>query len=246
MKRNVLMSLVAAVAILCGCSDQSTKIVLDTAKAAATPEAAYEIIVAAEEAYCRGQFNCKLPAELLDADDAYFAAAAKAGAPKILLTLYLSRGGKLAADLKQVTLERAASSNDPDMLLVAASILGNSNLGPINDDLQIAFLKRAWDAGNKQAAGLLANSYARSKDYETAYYWSLRCNSGCERNDIQGFRKSGYDYTLDTTSLGELEKHLNHETIARLQNDASVGELGKYLTPEAAAKIGLKQTKATH
>lgn len=243
MKLKLLMAVVALVTLLCGCSsDESVKIAIEKAKAEPNPEAALKIIVAAEAAFCGKHAaigRCHLPEELREAEESYFVAAAKAGVPHVLRTLYIERYGdtQLKAELKQMVLEKAASSNNADLLVTAASIAGNDSLGPINDELQLTLLKRAWETGAKQAAGYLANIYARSKNYETAYYWSLRCNSNCRRDVMGGFAKSGYTDYSDSSSLGALEKHLSRETIARLQKEASAGELGKYLTPAAAAAI---------
>lgn len=238
---------IALIALLCACSDDPVSVAIEKAKAEPNPEVALKIIVDAESAYCeehRVLGRCSLPERLRDLEDGYFVAAAKAGVPHVLRSLYLHRYTEtpLRVELKQMVLEKAAATNDADLLIVAASIAGNESLGPINDEMQLAFLKRAWEAGDAQAAGYLGNIYARSKNYKAAYFWSLRCNAKCRRDDMAGFSKSGYSDYRDSSTLGELEKHLSREVIAREQKVASAGELEKYIPP-ANARIGRTPTE---
>lgn len=224
MKCAQLIAIGAAVLLL-GCSDESAKLAIDQAKAAPTPAAALESIRTWEAEYCKPtdayRFRCRIPEEVSKAEEGFYEAAARAGTPKILRSVYVE-GYRytLMAELKEMALEKAASSNDPDLLITAASIYGNANLGPLNEDQQIAFLKRAAAAGDKQAAGYLAIVYGRMGSYENAYAWSLRCNAGCDRRRTNGFEKDGYSNYQDLSSIAGLEKHLSRETIARLQKEA--------------------------
>lgn len=219
MKKIIGFIVIGLVGFLAGCNDFGA--VLDQAKTAPTPAEALKVIWNWESDWCKHTVrrSCDFPKEVEDAEAQYFEAAARAGTPFVLRTLYIDQYYRtdLQAELKTMVLEKVSESDDPDLLLVAASIVGNERLGPINDEKQLAFLNRAWKAGAKQAAGYLANIYARTKDYETAYYWALQCNANCRRDNMTGFTKSGYD-AYEADKLGNLEKHLSPKAMARIQS----------------------------
>jgi len=218
--RFVIVSIVVAAMMLVGCSNEVAK-TLARAKAESNPVAALAIIRQAKSSFCEGEFHssCYPPDDLLSAEDEYFPKAAKSGDAHVLRELFTSRSEKLVplqTELKSSVIERARTSKDRELLIAAANIFGNESIGVINSVQQLAYLERAWAAGDDASAGSMAHVFVRRKDYENAYLWSLRCVRSCNRED--GVREGEF---VKQIQLGELAKHLSQEQITKLQMDAA-------------------------
>lgn len=208
------MSLVTA------CSHE-VKQAIENAKAETDPVKSLIIIRQAKLEYQDQCFSkCFAPEEIQSAEEKYFIAAAKSGDEKVLRELFdMNKYSHLIAlkiELKSKILERAQTSKNVDLLTAAASIYGNDTLSIVNKEHQIHYLKRAWSAGNGQSAGILAHIYVRMKDFENAYFWSLRCIQDCKR-----FVGAQVGESSDQIELIELEKHLDPSKIIKLQNESA-------------------------
>lgn len=215
---------------------------IDLAKAATNPSIALEIIRKAENQYCDEAFfplRCKAPEELQLARDEYFIKAVRSGDERSLRNLFEYAGEAssswtlLQKELKAGVLDRARTSNNPDLLVVAANIYGDDANNLINTSQRISYLKRAWSSGDAPSAGQLAIYYASRGDYENSYFWSLRCILECNRA-VDVYR--GIEYKIE---LSDIEKHLSTEQIDIIQGLATE----KALTDVELFKKSTKNTK---
>lgn len=215
------------VLLLAGCSNSNVNEALARAKAETNPVKALEIIQQAEGDYCEDKSPkfCFAPDELSKAEDDYFTSAARLGDERTLRILFSSgRGGKwlsLQDELKSSVLERAKSSKNPDLLATAAYIYGDGTSNVVNSTEKIYYLMRAWEAGDDQSAAQLAHHFVRLKDYEKAYFWSLRCNRNCTRDRVE------IGEYVNQIELLELEKHLSSDKITKLQKEAAASQSSK-------------------
>ena len=217
MNKTFVMVLVAL--MLGACSSQEA---INKAKKAASPSQALEIVRNAIAEECpNGIRFCSAADALLEARNEYFTKAVRAGETKVLRELYeapsFGQSLLLQAELKNNVLDNANTSTDPDLLAVAAAIHGNDTLGIVNATAQIEFYSRAWSAGDELSAGRLAHIFARLKDYEKAYLWSLRCINKCNRSKgvLEG-------ESSDQIQLRFLEKNLSDKQITALQQAAAL------------------------
>lgn len=217
MKR--IITVVIAGLILTACSKDIQQ-ALEIAKAESDPAKSLEVIRQAEKSYLEqcNSLRCSVPRSLLAADQEYFLKAAKAGNERVLRELFTVRPDMidLQNEMKGSVLIRAKDSKNADLLASAASIYGNDTLGVVNKAQQIEYLNRAWAAGDVKSAGQLAHIYVRLKDFDNAYFWSLRCTQECNRS--VGVREGEYS---TQTELLELEKHLDANKIATLQRESA-------------------------
>lgn len=204
-KKLVCQAVGIALAVgLSGCGN--TEAVLEAAEHAKTPSESLKIVREA----MRNQGVCFLrrmgctPDEWYDAESKYLALAAKAGDAKALREVFSGLRTELQAELRPTVLEKAKSSNDPQLLATAASIYGNGRLMVVDRAEQIAYLKRAYSAGDVISANSLARIYVDLKDTENAYYWSLLCVGQCVR-----------DYSR--IDLATLEAKLSGKDMLRIQ-----------------------------
>lgn len=85
--------------------------------------------------------------------------------------------------MRSTVLDRAKTSNDPDLLVAAAQIYRDDRIGVIDTQLETQYRYRAWRAGDKASARRLAEIYLDQEQHEQAYLWSLRCIHECDRSD---------------------------------------------------------------
>ena len=207
----------AAFLLLAGCSTSVTT-TLEQAKAESSPAQALRLIRHAQDDSCDDFWGfCEVQEDLVKAEREYFAAAARAGDTDALRELYLSKSTvwlALQEELRPGLLEQAKTASNPGLLVAAANLVGNDQIVVIDRARQILFLKRAWENGDKDAAGYIANLYANLKDYENAYLWSLRCTHSCSRS-------RGAESYFRQIGLDDLGKHLGGEQILKLQQEAA-------------------------
>jgi len=205
---------------LIGCSSNADKLIAK-AESEPDPTKALAIIRQTEEYYKENPIsNYNEKDRLLQAEDKYFTLAAKSGNEHVLRELFEYRSGKWVAlqdELQPNVLERAKTTNNPDLLAAAAAIYGNNKVNVINTSERVNYLMRAWKAGDKPSAGLLSHHFVRLKDYDSAYLWSLRCIRDCDRE--KGIEQGEY---INQIKLGELEKHLNNVEIINIQKEAAI------------------------
>lgn len=238
MKKTIITICVAMTLAACNDVEPLAFDAIKRAKTEIDPVVSLRTIrdVFAEARKCRGTVGkgmgeCDVPYELYQADHAFLVKAAQAGDPAALREIFEGRAKQLDLqpvknDLKAAVLNRAKDSTNADLLATAAAIYADDTLGVISTSEQVRYLERAWAAGDKSVAGKLANIHARRRDYETAYFWSLRCYKTCNRQadllpgDIP-----------DQIELSALEKHLNAVQIASLQAEAAKDQDGLSLAP---------------
>lgn len=217
MKR--LVTVVIAGLVLAACS-KDVQQALEKAKAEKNPAKSLEVVRKAEDSYLEdcNSWRCSIPRSLAAAEQEYFVKAAKAGDERVLRELFTERVDMegLQAELKDSVLNRGKDSKNVHLLATIASIYGNDTLGVVNTAQQIAYLKRAWAAGDVQSAGQLGHIYVRQKDFDNAYFWSLRCTQRCKRS--VGVKYGEYSTQIE---LLELEKHLDANKIATLQSESA-------------------------
>lgn len=218
-------AILLAASLLTACGND-VQVALEQAKQQASASESLKIIRKAKKAYvqsCGSRF-CDIPDEFYEAGDTYFAKAAKSGDEVILRELYgegicsssTPRWCLLQDELRASVLERAKASSNPDLLAAAAAIYGDDKAGVINTSLRIAYLKRAWAAGDVLSAGELARVFARHHQFEDAYFWSLRCVRDCNRQGV------AIGESIAIIELPELEKNLSKSQISKLQDRSSV------------------------
>ncbi len=217
MKR--IITVVIAGLILTACS-KDIRQALEQAKAESDPAKSLEVIRHAEKSYLEqcNSLRCSVPRSLVAADQEYFLKAVKAGNERALRELFTVRPDMvdLQNELKGPVLTRGRDSKNADLLVAVASIYGNDTLGMVNKAQQIEYLKRAWAVGDVKSAGQLAHIYVRLKDFDSAYFWSLRCTQECNRS--VGVKEGEYSNQID---LPELEKHLDANKKATLQRESA-------------------------
>lgn len=215
MKIITLALVISLASILSACS-RDAKHAVEKAQVEQNPAKSLEIIRQAKKLYLDDcdSWGCDVPDELYSAEEKYFVKAAKAGHEPSSRELFFKRKDleALKNELKSGVLARAKESKNVDLLVAAASIAGDDKLGVINRAQQIDYLKRAWSAGDAGSAGKLAHIFRRMKDFNSAYFWSLRCIQECRRDN--GLESGDF---ANQTELPELEKHLAADQIAKLQ-----------------------------